>query len=357
MSFEKKIELPAVAFRKILPYLATEDMKNVGLAVKASPTLYNEFSFYTKVDSRDVYPEAKLICPYCLIAGGYISPWQKLTNAMFGNDIRLRHGASASLQIFKSGPSFILECKNLDQIIAPIKKKDRALRLNPSDPANRFRVYMDKRSNDGVKNGKTVEFALRALKDLDMFESARDLVSHIEDSHHPTGKNWRKLPPWRKQHAKQLKNEFIRAVEIDELGSLLDNKKYRGQLYHQSPRKNILLRRAICEGIVSNKRPFSRRQFFMNFPLSLSDTDQGQNYHRTLGLAYLLEDNLKYSNKQFQVIDPKIHKLWAVRNHLACMTEVFQSCEFQTIQQHDVNRFGMYNAIKVIFDHVINLPY
>ena len=356
MNFENQKEIPAVVFRKILPFLSHRDMRNVGIAVQASPTLCNEFSFYTKRDSKEVYPEAKLICPYCLIAGGYISPWQRITTAMFGNDNRLRHSAVETLAMFKSGQTMVIESKSLEKIIAPIKRTG-PLRPDLSLPKNRFRNYMDKRSNEGVKNGKTPEAAVLALRDLELFESAKELVHHVEDTHHPNGKNWRKLPPGMKQRAKELKNEFIRAHEIDELGSLLDNKKYRGLLRHQSPRKNVLLRQAIADGILRNKRPFNRRQWFLNLPLGLSDKDQGQNYHRTLSLAFLLEDCLNYSNKQFMLIDPKYHKLWALRNFLACMCEVYEAVEFQDLNQDDANRFGMFNAIKIILDHVIKLPY
>ena len=358
MSIENKQELPAVVLRKILPFLGTKDIKNVGIAVEQSPTLYNEFSCFTKKHARETYPESRLICPYCLIAGGYVNPWQKLRTRIFGNDQRIHHSASESLAMFKLGPKMLIETQNLAQITAPIHRSS-AFRPNPADPKMRFRNYMDKRANEGVKNGQTAKEAINALEDLKLFTSAKDLVQHVEDTHDPHGKNWRKIPTGSKRRAKQAKNEFIRAVEIDELGSLLDNKKYRDSIHHQSPRKNVLIKQAIVVGILNNKRRFPqpRTGIFLNTPLSFADNDLSQNYHRTLALAYLIEDNLNYSNKQFKVLDPKLHKLWALRNFLACMCEVFESCEFIDLDHADVNRFGMYNAIKVILDHVIKLPY
>ena len=109
-------EIPAIAFRKILPFVGFKDMKNIGEAVKASENLYEEFSFYTKRDSKEVFPEARLICPYCLVAGGFRNPWLRLQHTIFGLDHRVINNASATLTLFRSGPQMLLESQTLEQI-------------------------------------------------------------------------------------------------------------------------------------------------------------------------------------------------------------------------------------------------
>ena len=354
--FNSEQEIPAVAFRKILPFVGVKDIKNIGEAVKASPQLYEEFSFFTKRDSKEVFPEARLSCPYCLVAGGFRNPWLRLQHTIFGLDHRVINCASATLTVFRSGPQMLVEKQSLEQIKAKHPPIDPELPVM-LDPLNKFLSHLEHWSTEGVQNGKSVRRILIALRDIELFKSSKELIQHIEDTHHPSGKNWRKLPPGYLRRAKELKNEFVRAVEVDELGSLLDNKKYRGLLRHQSPRKNVILKKAISDGIISNRRKFGQNRRFMNIPIHSNDKDVSENYHRTLALAYQLEDDINNSNKQFLVVPPRLHKILAMRNFLACMCEVFEDIEFTDLNQSDLNRFGMYNAIKIILDHVIKLPY
>ena len=349
-------EIPAIAFRKVLPFVSVKDIKNIGEAVKASDVLYEEFSFFTKKDARETFPEARLICPYCLIAGGFMNPWSRLQHAIFGQDHRVINSASATLSLFRSNHQMIVESLSLEQILSRNPSIDPELPVR-LDPVNTFLSQLKKWSTEGIENGRSATRILIALSDLKIFTSSKDLIEHVEETHHPTGKNWRKLPPGYHRRAKELKNEFVRAVEIDELGSLLDNKKFRGLLHHQSPRKNIILKKAISDGIISNRRRFNQNIRFMNIPIHSNDKDTSVNYHRTLALAYQLEDDINNTNLQFTVIPPRLHKILALRNFLACMCEVYEDIQFTDLNKSDVNRFGMYNAIKIILDHVIKLPY
>ena len=349
-------EIPAIAFRKILPFVGFKDMKNIGEAVKASENLYEEFSFYTKRDSNEVFPEARLICPYCLVAGGFRNPWLRLQHTIFGLDHRVINSASATVTLFRSGPEMLLESQTLEQIRSQNPSIDSELPVR-LDPMNAFLSRLTTWSTEGVENGKSVRCILIALRDLEIFTSSKDLIKHVEDTHHPTGKNWRKLPPGYLLRAKELKNEFVRAEEIDELGSLLDNKKFRGLLRHQSPRKNVILKKAISDGIISNRRRYGQNVRFMNIPIHSNDKNTSENYHRTLALAYQLEDDINNSNKQFSVIPARLHKILALRNYLACMIEVFEDIQFTDLNKSDMNRLGMYNAVKIVLDHVIKLPY
>ena len=157
----------------------------------------------------------------------------------------------------------------------------------------------------------------------------------------------------------RLGQSRIRAFEIDELISLIDAKKYQNSIVVTSPRKNQNFKNAFKAETSIRRRRYGQDRRYLNPPTSFltSGVDKVQNLHRTLALAYLLEDKLQRSNRQYMVVPQKYHKLLALRNYLACQQQVYEDLEFGHLSQDNACYFGLINAIKIILDSIFKLPY
>ena len=337
-------EIPAVVFRKLLPYIRTKDMRNVEKAVKASPQLYNEYSFHTKKHAKKTYANAPLICPYCLVGGGYFNAWHKILFAVYGQHEKTWAAAEVALALFRSGPFILVEALSFADLKQQLVERD-APRVAQATPENRFRRWTQIWAEEYSEEKKVGTF-LKALKDLEIFHTAADLVDHIETAHTPRGDVWKNSdrPP-------------IRAHEFDELASLIAGKEFRNSIVTKSPRRNRSFRNAFKTGAAHRRKRVGQQRNFLNPPLHGLYTDNVQNLHRTFALAYLLEDNLQRSTRQHLVIHPRYHKLLALRNFLACQIEVFEDVEFDLLARDNACHFGMIVSIKIILDSIIKMPY
>lgn len=336
-------EIPAVVFRKLLPFIRTKDMRNVEKAVKCSPVLYNEYSFHTKKHSKS-FVNAPLICPYCLIGGGYFNPWHKILFAVFGQHEKTWAAAEVALALFKCGPYILVEALSLFGLKQKLVEQDAPV-VAQATPENRFRRWTQIWAEEYSQKKKVNTF-LTALKDLEVFYSAADLVSHVEAAHTLRGEIW-----------KQSERPPVRAHEHEELTSLIVAKEFVNQVITKSPRRNKNFRDAFKTGATHRRKRIGQQRRFLNPPVMGLYTDNVQNLHRTLALAYLLEDNLQRANRQHLVIQPRYHKLLALRNFLACQIEVFEDIEFDLLARDNACHFGMITAIQIILDTIIKLPY
>ena len=342
-----KQEIPAVVFRKVLPYIRTKDMRNVEKAVKASPQLYNEYSFHTKKHSKKSFVNAPLICPYCLVGGGYFNPWHKILFAVYGQHRRTWAAAEEAVALYRSGPYILVEAVSLTELKQKLVGKDEPM-VCQITPENKFRRWTQIWAEEYTQERK-VNTLLKAMKDLELFSTAADLVEHIESAHHPSGTIWKNSdrPP-------------IRAHEVEELSSLIMGKEFQNSIVTKSPRRNKSFRNAFKNGAAQRRNRIGRDRNFLESPWTPRDglyTDNVQNLHRTFALAYLLEDNLQRATRQHLVIDPELHKLLALRAFLACQIEVYEDVEFDLLARDNSCHFGMIAAIKIILDSIIKMPY
>ena len=350
---ETNQEMPELVFWRLLPFIAQKDMLNVGLAVKASPSLYHQYSLYTKKDSKKDYPKTPLICPYCLIQGNHFNPWHKILNCVFTQHQRTWAAADAGLTLFDSENRTIVESQSLADLKEKLVEPD-APSVVQATPENRYRRWTKIWSEDYPVEKKANRLLI-AIKDLQMFNYAFELVEHIESAHHPTGRIWKSL----ERPIQRLGQSRIRAFEIDELISLIDAKKYQNSIVVTSPRKNQNFKNAFKAETSIRRRRYGQDRRYLNPPTSFltSGVDKVQNLHRTLALAYLLEDKLQRSNRQYMIVPQKYHKLLALRNYLACQQQVYEDLEFGHLSQDNACYFGLINAIKIILDSIFKLPY
>ena len=340
------VEIPAVVFRKVLPFIRTKDMRNVEKAVKCSPVLYNEYSFHTKKHAKK-FVNGPLICPYCLIGGGYFNPWHKLLIAVYGQHAKTWAAAEVALALFRCGPYILVEALSLTGLKQKLVEREAPM-IAQATPENRFRRWTQIWAEERTEK-KKVDTFLTALKDLEIFHSAADLVTHVETAHHPSGDIWKHSdrPP-------------VRAHEIDQLTSLIMAKEFQNSIITKSPRRNKNYRDAFKTSATHRRKRMGQNRRFLTPPLTPISglyNDHVQNLHRTMALAYLLEDNLQRANRQHLVINPRYHKLLALRNFLACQIEVFEDIEFEQLPRDNACHFGMITAINIILDTIIKLPY
>ena len=185
----------------------------------------------------------------------------------------------------------------------------------------------------------------------DSFNSALDLFKHVEQCHHPRGDNWQ--------------NYNIRAYSFDDLQSVIDCKNFGDSLVRMSIRdtKHNLdcMHNKIARGMSSkNRRPIVRISYFEDPSFyKYSDPEHVQQYHRTLSLCYLLEDNIMFSTQRHLVVSSENHKILALRDYLHAACQVIDDItEIEpTLSWAHVRRLGMFNAIRHICDAVIGLPY
>ena len=345
-------EMPSVIFRRILPFVSQKDMKNVELAVRASPKLYNEYSFFTKKDSKKSYA-GPLICPYCLIGSGFFNIWHKILMCIFGMNQRTWGAASVGVEVFESEHLSIVEAKSFASLKELLVERDAPM-VAQGTAENRFRRWTQIWTEE-YNCEKKAKRLLVAAKDLVVFNSAYLLVKHIESAHHPTGAIWRSL----ENPIQRLGHVRIRAHELDEISSLITRKEFRGAVVAVSPRKNQNFKNSFKNETAARRRRHGHNQRFLNPPTSFltQGNDKTQNLHRTLALAYLLEDKIFHSNKQYLVVPQQYHKLLALRNFLACQIQVYEEVEFGFLSMDNACYFGLINSVKIILDSIIQLPY
>ena len=341
--FENK-EIPSVVFRRLLPFISSRDMKNVEIAVMPSPALYNEYSCYTKKHSRQVYPDSRLICPYCLISGGFFNPWHKMLMAIYRMNPDTWELGQQGVALFRSGPYILVEAETIEGMKARLPKNASSSVLWL--PENRFRRWTQIWAEEKDRN-EAANKLLLALRDVNVYNTASQLVTHIETAHHPSGEIWKKTNI----------REQVRAHELDELTSLIMAKQFVGSIISISPRKNKEFHENLKSRASRRKRRYRENPRFMNPPATTMYIDRVQNVHRTLALCYLLEDNLQRNTRTHLVIRPKLHKLLALRDYLACQVEVFERIEFDDLPQDNAVHFGIINAIKLILDSILQIPY
>ena len=343
----EKPEIPVLAFSKILPFVRTRDMPNVERAVRPSRALSNEYSLHTKKHSTTIYPDSRLICPYCLITGGLFNPWQRVIMAIWTMAPKVWAEASGGIALYHSGPYTLVEPETLEDIKARCIPRDESNSLQ-SLPENRFLRWIQIWAEEYDRE-KSAQKLLVALRNLKVFYSASELVSHIESAHHPRGSDW-----------KAASSAPVRAHDLDEIVSLIMAKQFQGSIITQSPRKNKNLHNAMKTGDSRRKRRHGDSREYLNpghDPTPSLYTDKVQSIHRTLSLCYLLEDNLQRLPRKHLVIDRKFHKLLALRDFLACQVEVFEKITFDDLTRDTANHFGFINSIKLILDSILQLPY
>ena len=149
-------------------------------------------------------------------------------------------------------------------------------------------------------------------------------------------------------------------INLKTLLSLLDAKKYKNSLSVISPRKNRNFHSIFKSEMAIRRRRHGQDRHLLNPPNTFLEhgRDKVQNYHRTLSLAFLLEDKLQRSNCQYKVVPEKFHKLLALRNFMSCQIEVIENVEFGTLSDDNRSYFGLINGIKMILDSIFpSLPY
>ena len=161
---ETNQEMPELVFWRLLPFVAQKDMLNVGLAVKASPSLYHQYSLYTKKDSKKDYPKTPLICPYCLIQGNHFNPWHKILNTVFTQHQRTWGTADAGLTLFDSENRTIVESQSLADLKEKLVEPD-APSVVQATPENRYRRWTKIWSEDYPVEKKANRLLI-AIKDL-----------------------------------------------------------------------------------------------------------------------------------------------------------------------------------------------
>ena len=343
----EKPEIPALVFRKVLPFIRTRDMSNVEKAVQSSEALYNEFSFHTKKHSKTVYPDSRLICPYCLVSGGLFNPWHRVIMAIYKMAPKVWAQANVGIALYHSGPYILVESETLEDIKERCISRDESNSLQGL-PENRFRRWTQIWAEEYDRE-KSAQKLLIALRDLNIYTSAGELVNHIESAHHPSGSAW-----------KAASSPSVRAHDLDEIVSLIMGKQFQGSIITQSPRKNRNLHNAMKTGASNRKRGHGDSRRYLNpghDPTPSLYSDKVQNIHMTISLCYQLEDNLQRLPRKHLVIDPKFHKLLALRDFLACQVEVFEKITFDDLTRDTANHFGFINAIKLILDSILQLPY
>ena len=356
MSYNDKLPpLPVTVLRKLLPYIRNADMDNVEEAFKASPALYNEFSYLTKKHSRKIFTAARLICPFCLVKGDALSkqtPWLRIQNAFYNQDYRTRKAARDCVEVTSSldrygAWHYNVKSKTLRQIQSAIVVPDGETLVEYLEPENKFRTMTSHWAESGLKKGKTVKILKMAMRDMELFSNAYDLVAHVERTHHPNGHDWR-----------SDSSEPVRAYEIDEISNLIMGKIFQGSLRRKSPRENDDFHETLVTRIINNKRRFDERKRFLN-PTSAKYTDVGYThvYMRTLALAYQIDDNLQRPTFRHKKVPSDLHKIMALRDYLQCSCEIFEKLKFKEIAIYDASKFGMLNAIRRILDAVVKQPY
>ena len=341
------MEIPAVAFRKILNFVGTNDMPNIHEAVMISPTLINEFNHHTKRYTRD-FTDANLLCPYCLVADGSSSPWRRVQDLLFEHNHWTQKEASASLEMWRNETHKFIKSHDILGIQTKLNGLG-GVRVNNAARSN-FLSLVNYWSTTGLANGKIRSILNLALKNMETFDSVKSLFNHIENTHHPKGCGW-------------LKSRTpLRAYEFDSLSDLIMAKTIP-TLGVPSAKDNIPLLKAFREGIVRNKLKRSREESII---LRIStcenlfdyrDTGHVQDYHRTLALSFQFEDNLVWPTIKHKILPRRLHKILALRDYLHCKCEVFENINYRELTPVTVTRFGMYNAVRIILNEILKLPY
>ena len=338
-------EIPVVIFRRLLPFISTRDMPNVEKAVMASPKLYNEYSFHTRKHSSNC-AESRLICPFCLVTGGLFNPWNNILINIWGMDPRIWNLGHRGLALYKSGPFILVEPETLDGITQKsTARKDyfRNQSLASHFHENKFRRYTQIWAEDMDRKEVTKKLLL-ALRNVEVYDSASELVKHIESAHEIQGRQW--------------KNERfpVPAQCLDELTDIIMAKEFMGAVQSIAPRKNKELHDKLRLGASRRKR----RQGGSHPSLNATDTmytDSVQSIHRSLSLLYWIEDNLQRNPRRYLVTHPRLHKLLALRDFLACQLEVCENITFNQLPRDNATHFGIINAVKLVLDSLLKLPY
>ena len=356
MSYNPELPpLPVTVLRKLLPHIRNADMDNVEEAFKASPALYNEFSYLTKKHSRKRFAAGRFICPFCLVKGNFWTnqtPWLRIQNAFYNQDYLTRKSARDCVEVKGvldqyGSWHYKVKSQTLRDIQSAIVVPDGETLVEYLQPENKFRTMTSHWAESGLKNGKTVKILRMAMRDMELFSNVYDLVAHVERTHHPNGHDWR-----------SDLHEPVRAYEIDEISNLIMGKIFRGSLRRKSPRENDDFHQTLVTRIINNKRRFDERKRFLN-PTSAKYTDVGYThvYMRTLALAYQIDDNLQRPTFKYKKVPPHLHKIMALRDYLQCSCEIFEKIKYKEIALYDASKFGMLNAIRLICDAVVKKPY
>ena len=356
-------ELPTVVLRKLLPYVRNADMPNLEEALKPSPALYNEFSYFTKKHCKTNFPEGKFICPFCLVKGDRETPWSKIQNIFYDQDFRTRKAATDCIEIntVEEGPfgrfHLRVKSKSLRDIQSRIVVPDADTFDDWLAPENKFRSKTSYWTETGLIKGRTEKVVSIALKDMELFHNAQDLVCHVDQFHHPNGLHWRmKMRPGVGMWPDNEKP--VRAYELDEINSLIMGKMFLGAIRRKSPRENTDFQETIITRISKNKRRHDGRKRYMN-PVAAKYTDIGytHSYMRTLALAYQIDDNLQRSTRKFTKVPERLHKIMALRDYVHCSCEIYEKTKFVDLAWYDQSKFGMLNAIRLILNAVIKQDY
>ena len=338
-------EIPVVIFRRLLPFISVRDMPNVEKAVMASPKLYNEYSFHTRKHSSTC-PESRMICPYCLVTGGLFNPWNNILITIWGMDPRVWELGHRGLALYKSGPYILVEAETLDGITSKsTARKDlfRNQSIASHFNENKFRRYTQMWAEEMDRKDVMKKFLL-ALRNLKVYDSPFELVSHIEAAHNLRGPQWRKT-------------RFpVHANNMDEITDFMMAKQFIGSVQAIPPRKNKSLHEELKLGAARRKR----RQGGNPPSLNTTDTinmDSVQSIHRSLSLLYWLEDTLERNPRRHLITQPRLHKLLALRDFLACQMEVCENIAFDQLPRDNATHFGIINAVKLVLDSLLKLPY
>ena len=360
VKMDNKPELPVVVLRKLLPHIRNADMANVEEAFKASPALYNEFSYLTKKHCKKTYPEGKFICPFCLVRGDNGTPWFKIQNSFYNQDYRTRKAAKESIDVEEVRHNGWLHYKIRSKTRREIQSKIVVADAETLDewlaPENKFRMNTSYWMEKGLKIGRTQQVLNIIMRDMELFHNAHDLVEHVERTHHPNGHHWRRRMIdgmlWMDSH------KPVRAYELDEISNLIMGKMFNGSLRRKSPRENRSFQETIITKISRNKRRFDGRKRYMDPRLArYTDIGYTHTYMRTLALAYQIDDNLQRATHKHRLVPEDLHKIMALRDYLNCSCEIYENIKFVDLACYDYSKFGMLNAIRMILDAVIKHPY